>query len=283
VREFVAELPLERVNEVHIAGGLEHGGYWLDAHSGRIPEPLLELASWVVPQLPNLGAIIFELLAPYLEPLGLDGVTEEVSKLARIWDLRGSAAAHHVASPRVDEPPAISPREWEDALGALVIGRAPSSPLALGLADDPGIPILRELVANFRSGMIVDALRLTSRLLLLAGGERLMPELLSGFFASSPPQLFASAEAEAFAAYVRARELSIPHLDEVLAYECASLRVLLHGAPEQVEFGHEPYAVLVPLVEGRLPDSLPPGDFVVDVRPDPDAAPAAIGHVLTST
>jgi uncharacterized protein (UPF0276 family) len=283
VREFVAELPLERVNEVHIAGGLEHGGYWLDAHSGRIPEPLLELASWVVPQLPNLGAIIFELLASYLEPLGLDGVAEEVSKLARIWDQRGSAVVRRAAAAPVGEPPVDSPGEWEDALGALVIGRAPASPLALDLADDPGIPILRELVANFRSGMIVDALKLTSRLLLLSGGEELMPELLAGFFASSPPQLFASAEADAFAAYVRAQGLSIPHLDEVLAYECASLRVLLIGEPEQLAFAHEPYAVLLPLVQGRLPDAPPPGDFVVDVRPDPDAAPAAIGHVLTST
>jgi uncharacterized protein len=280
VREFVAELPLERVNEIHIAGGLEHGGYWLDAHSGRIPEPLLELASWVVPQLPNLGAIVFELLASYLEPLGLDGVAEEVAKLARIWELRGTAVAPRaVASSPVGAPPAILPSQWEDELGALVIGRSVASPLAA----DPGIPILRELVANFRSGMIVDALKLTSRLLLLSGGEELMPALLAGFFASSPPQLFASAEADAFAAYVRAQGLSIPHLDEVLAYECASLRVLLIGEPEQLAFAHEPYAVLLPLVQGRLPDAPPAGDFVVDVRPDPDAAPAAIGHVLTST
>lgn len=279
VRELVAELPLERVREIHIAGGLEHGGYWLDAHSGRIPEPLLELAAWVVPQLPNLGAIVFELLASYLEPLGLDGVAEEVEKLAEIWALRGTAVADRGVAPAPAGTPAtISPREWEDALGALVIGRTVASPLA----DDPGIPILRELVANFRSGMLVDALKLTSRLLILHD-QRLMPELLAGFFAASPPQLFASAEAEAFAAYVRARGLAIPHLDEVLAYECASLRVLLTGEPEQVRFAHEPYAVLLPLVDGRLPEAPPPGDFLVDVRPDPDAAPAAIGHVLTST
>jgi uncharacterized protein (UPF0276 family) len=282
VREFVAELPLERVRELHIAGGLEHGGYWLDAHSGRIPEPLLELAAWVVPQLPDLGAIVFELLASYLEPLGLDGVAEEVEKLARIWDLRGTGA--RVAPARSSAAAAdVSPREWEDALGSLVIGRAPASPVAVALAGDPGIPILRELVANFRSGMIVDALRLSSRLLLLSGGERLMPELLEGFFASSPPQLFASAEAEAFAAYLRSQAPAIVHLDEVLAYECASLRVLLHGEPQQVRFGHEPYAVLLPLADGRLPDAPAPGEFIVDVRPDPDAAPAAIGHVLTST
>jgi uncharacterized protein len=291
VREFVSELPLDRVREIHIAGGLEHGGYWLDAHSGRIPEPLLELAAWVVPRLPNLGAIVFELLASYLEPLGLDGVAEEVEKLARIWELRGTAVAPSRAAPSVAgaapsraAPPAagatdLSPRVWEDELGALVIGRSvPGSPLA----DDPGIPVLRELVANFRSGMLVDALKLTSRLLMLSG-ERLMPDLLAGFFASSPPQLFASAEAEAFAAYVRGRALPIPHLEEVLAYECASLRVLLDGEPEQVRFAHEPYAVLLPLVDGRLPEAPPPGDFIVDVRPDPDAASAAIGHVLTST
>jgi len=278
VRELVSELPLERVREIHIAGGLEHGGYWLDAHSGRIPEPLLELAEWVVPQLPNLGAIIFELLASYLEPLGLDGVAEEVAKLARIWETRGSAVMPRVAPSPAGDRVDLSPSEWEDELGALVIGRSVASPLA----GDPGIPILRELVEKFRSGMIVDALRLTSRLLMLTGG-RLMPELLEGFFASAPPQLFASAEADAFAAYVRAQRLSIPHLDEVLAYECASLRVLLRGEPEQVRFAHEPYAVLVPLVHGRLPDAPEPGEYIVDVRPDPDAAPAAIGHVLTST
>src|SRR3954451_15677176 len=168
VREFVAELPLERVREVHIAGGLEHGGFWLDAHSVRIPEPLLELAAWVVPQLPELGAIVFELLASYLEPLGLDGVPEELEKLARIWELRGSRVGSS-SRPRADDVSDLSPREWEDALGSLVIGRAPASPIGVALAGDPGIPILRELVANFRSGMIVDPLRLTSRLLMLSG------------------------------------------------------------------------------------------------------------------
>ena len=90
-------------------------------------------------------------------------------------------------------------------------------------------------------------------------------------------------EAEAFAAYLRAHAPPIEHLDEVLAYECASLRVLLNGEPEQIRLAHEPYAILLPLVEGRLPESPPAGDFVVEVRPDPDASPAAIGHVLTST
>lgn len=284
VKEFIAELPLERVNEMHIAGGVEHRGYWLDAHSGRVPPPLLELAEWVVPQLPNLGAIIFELLAQYLEPLGLDGVAEEIEKLNRIWERRGGARSkRRAAVPQDDGWEAVTPAEWEAALGALVIGREPSTALGAQLAADAGVPVLREMVGNFRSGMIVDALRLTSRLLLLSGGDRLMGDLLAGFFASAAPQLFASAEAEAFAAYLRAHAPPIAHLDEVLTYECASLRVLLHGEPELIHFGHEPLAVLMPLVEERLPEDPPAGDFQVEVRPDAEATPAAIGHVLTST
>jgi uncharacterized protein (UPF0276 family) len=283
VKEFVAELPLERVTEVHVAGGLEHRGYWLDAHSGRIPEPLLELAGWVVPRLPALGAIVFELEASFVPALGLDGVAEEVEKLGRLWERRGSVAAAPRRAPAATPDAPIAPIEWEATLGALVVGRDPGTALAAQLAGDGGVPVLRELVGNFRAGMIVDALRLTTRLLALSGGEALVPRLFAGFFAAAPPQLFASAEAEAFAAYVREHAPPTPHLDEVLAYECASLRVLLHGAPEVIHFDHEPLAVLTPLAEGRLPVDPPPGDYVVEVRPDPAAAPAATGHVLTTT
>jgi uncharacterized protein (UPF0276 family) len=287
VKDFLAELPLERVNEMHIAGGLEHRGYWLDAHSGRVPPGLLELAEWIVPQLPNLGAIIFELLDQYLEPLGLDGVADELEKLNRIWAQRASGRRSRSPQTTADRESevwaAVSPAEWESALGALVIGREPPTALAAALSDDPGIVVLREMVANFRSGMIVDALRLTTRLLMLTGGEQLMPELLARFFASAAPQLFASAEAEAFAAYLTEHAPPTAHLDEVLSYECASLRVLLRGPSERIHFDHEPYAVLMPLVEGRLPEDPPPGEFEVEIRPDREAAPSAVGHVLTST
>src|SRR5690349_9761932 len=43
VRAVLAELPLERVWEVHLAGGEELDSYWLDAHSGPIPQPLVDL------------------------------------------------------------------------------------------------------------------------------------------------------------------------------------------------------------------------------------------------
>jgi hypothetical protein len=59
--------------------------------------------------------------------------------------------------------------------------------------------------------------------------------------------------------------------------------VLLHDAPEVIHFDHAPLEVLMPLVDGRLPVAPARGDFHVEVRPDPAAAAAAIGHVLTTT
>jgi hypothetical protein len=110
-----------------------------------------------------------------------------------------------------------------------------------------------------------------------------MPDLLAGFFATVAPELFASAEAEAFAGYLREHAPPIAHLDEVLSYECASLRALLDGDPQVIHFDHQPLAVLMPLVEGQLPENPTPGDYEVEVRPDGEAASAAVGHVLTST
>lgn len=61
VDDFVAQIPLERVWEVHLAGGSELEGYWLGSHSGGIPDELHALAARVIPQLPNLRALIFEI------------------------------------------------------------------------------------------------------------------------------------------------------------------------------------------------------------------------------
>jgi uncharacterized protein (UPF0276 family) len=39
VMDFLDEVSLERVWEVHVAGGSEDHGYWLDSHSGPVPPP----------------------------------------------------------------------------------------------------------------------------------------------------------------------------------------------------------------------------------------------------
>jgi len=44
VAEVIDALPLDRVWEIHLAGGMMLGEYYLDAHSEAIPRPLLEIA-----------------------------------------------------------------------------------------------------------------------------------------------------------------------------------------------------------------------------------------------
>ena len=61
VDDFLSQVPRYRVWEIHLAGGFEMDGLWLDAHSGAIPDHPLAIARRVIPALPNLKAIIFEI------------------------------------------------------------------------------------------------------------------------------------------------------------------------------------------------------------------------------
>lgn len=291
VEDVVAELPLERVWEVHIAGGMEFQGYWLDAHSGEVPAPLLSLARRILPELPALRAVIFEITPTFLVRLGLDGVRRQLAGLGELWERRGSPrpAARRPAPPATVtsvEEPGFTPVEWEDALAALVVGRPPATPTGpalRSLAGDPGVDVLQRLVWNFRSGVLVEALSLTCRLLLLHGGDPLTRELFDGFFLSAPPQLFASVEAEAFGAYLEARGPDVPFLPEVLGFERAAIRAVLEGRSQRVPFRFEPMSILEPLAVGRLPESPAPGRYEVEVTPELGAGHSVATGLLSSS
>src|SRR5262249_35407372 len=88
VEDFLFQLPLDRVWEIHIAGGFVLEGFWLDAHSGAIPDPLLEIAKRVIPTLPNLKAIIFEIFPSFVPVVGSDLIRTQIEKLHELWSLR---------------------------------------------------------------------------------------------------------------------------------------------------------------------------------------------------
>jgi uncharacterized protein (UPF0276 family) len=271
VADFVDEIPRERVWEMHIAGGFAYGGYWIDAHSGAIPEPLLDCAAQVIPRLPNLGAIIFEILPPFIPHLGIDGLREQLEALHRLWALtdapRAEAATTAHPTPAALPQGSIAPEEWERTLGSLAAGQAYDGPLTRELRDDPGVEILQKMVREARAGMIVDALKLTSRLLLIHGGASLLRGLLEGFWAVAPPQLFASEEAEAFGAYLERQSLAVPYLAEVLDFERAVGRTLIDGSERLAYFSCDPSVLLDALAEGRFPAALPEGSYAITVTP----------------
>lgn len=275
VREFLGAIPLERVWEVHLAGGFERRGYWLDSHSGAIPAPLAALAREVLPRLPALRALVYELFPSYLQLVGLDTVKRELERLRGLWRARERAgAARTLERPVAAAAPAAngpSPEAWEDALGALVVGREPDSPLARELAADAGVGITRELLEEFRASMVVEVLKLTFRLIALSRGPECFERALADYWRGAAPERFGSAEAAGFAEHLAGLALDVPYLDEVLAFERAALATLLDGQSRVVPFRHDPMLVLRPLAEGRMPLDPTIGDFEVEVTPPGDS------------
>lgn len=270
IEQFLSEIPLERVWEVHIAGGFEFEGYWLDAHSGAVPERLLAMTREIVPQLPNLKAIVFEVFSSFLPRFGLDGVRTELDRLRGLWALRRPRAAAPAGmaarAPASTSAPA-DVEAWEAALGALVVGQPATSALALELAQDRGVALMRTLVQEFRASMVVGVYRLSCRLMMLALTPDVFRAILEDFWTREPPRAFAASEAEAFMAYLRRRELRLPPLSKVLEFERAAMDTILDGRDRVVRFAADPFPLLRALAEGRLPDIVPQeGNYEIELK-----------------
>ncbi len=278
LEDFLAEIPLERVLELHLAGGNERRGYWVDSHSGALPEPLHRLAEELVPRLPGLRAIVFEVFPSWVPSVGIERIAAELERLRALWDagseVRGAALVAPTlapATPAARRTPAASAQgladvqAWEDALGALVVGRSPATARAAELAGDPGVELTRELLGEFRASMIAATLPLTLRLCLLTLGPGEVTRLLEQHAERAPPEPFASSEAERFAEFLVELALDVPYLDDVLRYERAALRANLRGESVVVPFRHDPLVVLRSLGEGRLPSAPRAGAFEVEL------------------
>jgi hypothetical protein len=134
---------------------------------------------------------------------------------------------------------------------------------------DPGVRIVEELIHEFRASMIVGALRLTSRLLMLALGPAAFRTILSDYWSKTPPQMYASVEAEAFACYLEALNLKVPQLAKLLDFERAAMATLIDGQARVIQFDFEPLPLLRALAEGRLPtEPGQPGEYEIEITPD---------------
>lgn len=272
--ELLDTLPLERVREIHLAGGMELDGFWLDAHSGEIPQPLVVICERLIPRLPNLSAIVFEIFPSFVPLVGIDLVAAQIDVVHDLWRYRVADPVHEArpivmraaAESRQDDLP---PEAWERALGSLVIGRRDTGASYGGLDDDPGIRLVQGLIHEFRASMIVGVLRLTSRLLMLTLGTDAFRTILASYWQTTPPQMYASVEAEAFARHLTQLDLQVPHLNALLRFEQAVTLTLTDEQTRVVTFDFEPLPLLRALAEGRLPDEAPqPGRFEIELTPD---------------
>jgi uncharacterized protein len=272
VEEYLAQIPLERVWEMHLAGGVWHEGYWLDAHSGPIPDELFRIAEQLVPMLPNLRAIIFEIYPTFVPLVGLDVIKDEIHRLRSLWESRGANRVESKPLRRSQEVApsvAMSAQAWERALGRLATGQTAENDLQRELARDPSIALVRNLIHEFRASMISRALPLTMRLLMLMITPAILRKLLKDFESKCLPQMYAGREAQAFAEYIDEIGLQIPRLRDILSFELAVIATLKDGATRIVPFDFEPMPLLRAIAAGRLPSGSPTiGQFEIEITGD---------------
>lgn len=82
--DFLAELELARVRELHLACGTEHAGLMLDIHSRRTRDSTRELLPLVLERAPGVQAVIYELMPEALPVLGHQAWADEIALLGTL-------------------------------------------------------------------------------------------------------------------------------------------------------------------------------------------------------
>ncbi|MCW2541517.1 MAG: hypothetical protein JWN95_3242 [Frankiales bacterium] len=83
---LLAGIPLDRVVEVHLAGGEERNGLLLDSHSAQVSEPVWRLLEHVLLHAPNLAGVTVEVLDIYADRLGVDGIATQLAIASDLWN-----------------------------------------------------------------------------------------------------------------------------------------------------------------------------------------------------
>ena len=94
-REALSRVRLDRVVQVHVAGGGSHDGFLMDVHSTVVPEPVWELLEWLVPRAPHLAGVSFEMLEEAALPAAV--VREQLERLRAIWQRSHPRASRDAA------------------------------------------------------------------------------------------------------------------------------------------------------------------------------------------
>jgi hypothetical protein len=83
--QFLGNLDLTRVVEIHLAGGMMMDDFYLDSHSGTCPGAVWKLLEAILPQTPNVAGIVFEVFGTHYPNMGAELLREELSRARTIW------------------------------------------------------------------------------------------------------------------------------------------------------------------------------------------------------
>ena len=84
--DLIDRVNLDRVVEIHVAGGSWRDGYWMDGHNGRVPPPVWRLLEYTLLRAVNVAGVVFEVLDQFAPRLGRETITEELLRARAIWE-----------------------------------------------------------------------------------------------------------------------------------------------------------------------------------------------------
>ncbi len=274
IDEFLAAIPLDRVWEVHLAGGNTRDGYWLDSHNGPMPDELAARVPDIVKSLPNLGAITFEIYDTFLERIEVATFDRIVEQLREIWDdvEQCESGSDDPTTPNQrciastsDTSNAPQPEEWENSVTRSVWRNDPAShPWP---EDRRPLALYANLARSFRGAMLTRALPRSIRYLLLRDGSQ-VDGLLAAYFNNVDPKLYTPLEAAAFDDWLREAGEDDALLLSLLDFDRAFLRIVREGKAQLVTFPGNPAPIFAALAEARLPDPPAPPVWEMEILPD---------------
>jgi uncharacterized protein (UPF0276 family) len=230
VAEFCDAIPLERVWEMHLAGGESERGFYLDAHSGPVEPELMEIAAALVPRLPNLRAITFEIMPERVAEVGINAIARQLGRIRDLWNTRVGISEQDVPTTHIwppTDPPLNDPEAWERLLGC-AINELPQPVLDRRTAEwwqsvVPALDLYRMLVGEGRASAVLSAAPRTTRLLLKECGSPGTRRILMEYWRKSPPQYTAVDEAHAFFRFLSETQPEHPGLMDAVSLDAAEL------------------------------------------------------------
>ncbi|MER5294232.1 DUF692 domain-containing protein [Streptomyces pharetrae] len=195
----LAELPLEAIAYVHVAGGFERDGVWHDSHAHPVPRPVLDILTDLASRVRPPG-VLLERDENFPAPAELEGELGAIREALR----EGRARATGTPKPETSEPATRetgTPEPGTPAAPALAPGATGPARERLGLAQ---AALLSALVAGTPVPEGFDRARLGVQARALAGKRagivaKVAPEL---------PGLLGDAYRTEFLAYAHGRPMT---------------------------------------------------------------------------
>ncbi|MFD5714533.1 endonuclease [Streptomyces pharetrae CZA14] len=195
----LAELPLEAIAYVHVAGGFERDGVWHDSHAHPVPRPVLDILTDLASRVRPPG-VLLERDENFPAPAELEGELGAIREALR----EGRARATGTPEPETSEPATRetgTPEPGTPAASALAPGATGPARERLGLAQ---AALLSALVAGTPVPEGFDRARLGVQARALAGKRagivaKVAPEL---------PGLLGDAYRTEFLAYAHGRPMT---------------------------------------------------------------------------